>query len=102
MSSFVQVSGLKPGQKYLYRVCAENAAGVSDPAEQLGPLLADDPHGTKLKPFLILSIDLYRFSYQKHKNQQIRFILQETKHSLNSDKIKNIFCCLSQLVLPWT
>uniref|UniRef100_A0A3B5A7L2 Immunoglobulin I-set domain protein n=1 Tax=Stegastes partitus TaxID=144197 RepID=A0A3B5A7L2_9TELE len=33
--------------KYLYRVCAENAAGVSDPAEQLGPLLADDPHGTR-------------------------------------------------------
>lgn len=43
----LQVSGLKPGQKYLYRVCAENAAGVSDPAEQLGPLLADDPHGEK-------------------------------------------------------
>ncbi len=42
-----QVSGLKPGQKYLYRVCAENAAGVSDPAEQVGPLLADDPHGTR-------------------------------------------------------
>lgn len=39
------MSGLKPGQKYFYRVCAENAAGVSDPAEQLGPLLADDPHG---------------------------------------------------------
>lgn len=39
------MSGLKPAQKYLYRVCAENAAGVSDPAQQLGPLLADDPHG---------------------------------------------------------
>ncbi|XP_010778431.1 titin-like, partial [Notothenia coriiceps] len=39
-----RVSGLKPGQKYLYRVSAENAAGLSDPAEQLGPLLADDPH----------------------------------------------------------
>lgn len=42
----LQVSGLKPGQKYLYRVCAENAAGVSDPAKQVGPLLADDPHST--------------------------------------------------------
>lgn len=45
LSAKLKVSGLKPGQKYLYRVCAENAAGVSDPAEQLGPLLADDPHG---------------------------------------------------------
>lgn len=41
------MSGLRPTQKYLYRVCAENAAGVSDPAQQLGPLLADDPHGTQ-------------------------------------------------------
>lgn len=41
----LQVSGLKLGQKYLYRVSAENAAGVSDPAAQVGPLLADDPHG---------------------------------------------------------
>lgn len=39
------MSGLKFGQKYLYRVSAENAAGVSDPAETLGPLMADDPHG---------------------------------------------------------
>lgn len=43
----LQVSGLKPAQKYLYRVRAENAAGVSDPAEQVGPLLADDPHGMR-------------------------------------------------------
>lgn len=41
------MSGLRAAQKYLYRVCAENAAGVSDPAQQLGPLLADDPHGTQ-------------------------------------------------------
>lgn len=40
------MSGLKFGQKYYYRVSAENAAGISDPAEQIGPLLADDPHGT--------------------------------------------------------
>lgn len=46
-SCLLQVSGLKPAQKYLYRVCAENAAGVSDPAEQVGPLLADDPHGMR-------------------------------------------------------
>lgn len=44
------MSGLKPAQKYLYRVCAENAAGVSVPAQQLGPLLADDPHGTRHQP----------------------------------------------------
>ncbi|KAL4593458.1 titin-like, partial [Arapaima gigas] len=41
---FNLVTGLKHGQKYLYRVSAENAAGVSDPAEQIGPLMADDPH----------------------------------------------------------
>ncbi len=46
--SYIKVSGLKFGQKYHYRVCAENAAGVSDPADAIGPLLADDPHG---KPF---------------------------------------------------
>lgn len=34
--------------KYHYRVCAENAAGVSDPADKLGPLLADDCHGVLL------------------------------------------------------
>lgn len=43
--SYIKVSGLKFGQKYHYRVCAENAAGVSDPADALGPLFADDPHG---------------------------------------------------------
>lgn len=30
------------GNKYLYRVSAENEAGVSDPSEILGPLTADD------------------------------------------------------------
>uniref|UniRef100_A0A8C1GY53 Titin n=1 Tax=Cyprinus carpio TaxID=7962 RepID=A0A8C1GY53_CYPCA len=43
------VSGLKFGQKYHYRVCAENAAGISDPADAIGPLLADDPHGNGFK-----------------------------------------------------
>lgn len=47
-TSYIKVSGLKFGQKYHYRVCAENAAGISDPADAIGPLLADDPHG---KPF---------------------------------------------------
>lgn len=44
-SPLLQVSGLKYGNKYNYRVFAENAAGVSDPSNLIGPLLADDPHG---------------------------------------------------------
>uniref|UniRef100_A0A8U8C7U8 Uncharacterized protein n=1 Tax=Geospiza parvula TaxID=87175 RepID=A0A8U8C7U8_GEOPR len=36
------VTGLKQGSSYYYRVSAENAAGVSDPAEAIGPLTADD------------------------------------------------------------
>lgn len=43
---FPQISGLKYGKKYNYRVMAENAAGVSDPSNTLGPMLADDTHGT--------------------------------------------------------
>ena len=43
------MSGLKYGTKYNYRVFAENAAGVSDPSNVNGPLLADDPHGEKNK-----------------------------------------------------
>lgn len=39
------MSGLKYGTKYNYRVFAENAAGLSDPSNTVGPLLADDPHG---------------------------------------------------------
>ncbi|CAG5962790.1 unnamed protein product, partial [Menidia menidia] len=38
------VSGLKYGTKYNYKVFAENAAGVSDPSNIIGPLLADDMH----------------------------------------------------------
>lgn len=38
------MSGLKYGAKYNYKVFAENAAGVSDPSNIVGPLLADDPH----------------------------------------------------------
>lgn len=45
ISFFLQVSGLKYGTKYNYRVFAENAAGLSDPSNTIGPLLADDPHG---------------------------------------------------------
>lgn len=41
----VQVSGLKYGTKYNYRVFAENAAGISDPSNIIGPLLADNTHG---------------------------------------------------------
>lgn len=41
------MSGLKYGNKYNYRVFAENAAGVSEPSNIIGPLLADDPHGEK-------------------------------------------------------
>lgn len=44
--SCFQVTGLQKGNKYLYRVSAENAAGVSDPSEILGPLTADDAAGT--------------------------------------------------------
>lgn len=40
----LQMSGLKHGKLYNYRVFAENAAGVSDPSNVLGPILADDPH----------------------------------------------------------
>lgn len=43
--SVFQVSGLKYGTKYNYRVFAENAAGISKPTNIIGPLLADDPHG---------------------------------------------------------
>ena len=39
------MSGLKYGTSYNYRVFAENAAGVSDPSNIIGPLLADDLHG---------------------------------------------------------
>lgn len=44
VTCFFQVTGLKYGSKYNYRVFAENAAGVSDPSNIIGPLLADDPH----------------------------------------------------------
>lgn len=47
----LQVSGLKYGAKYNYRVFAENAAGVSDPSNIIGPLLADDTHGEKDNAF---------------------------------------------------
>lgn len=40
-----QVSGLKYGAKYNYRLFAENAAGVSEPSNVIGPMLADDLHG---------------------------------------------------------
>lgn len=43
--SLLQVTGLQKGDKYLYRVSAENEAGVSDPSEILGPLTADDAFG---------------------------------------------------------
>lgn len=36
---------MQKGNKYLYRVSAENEAGVSDPSEILGPLTADDADG---------------------------------------------------------
>lgn len=45
MLTFIpQISGLKFGAKYSYRVLAENAAGQSDPSNIVGPVLADDPH----------------------------------------------------------
>lgn len=46
------MSGLKFGTKYNYRVFAENAAGVSDPSNTIGPLLADDTHGETDDSFL--------------------------------------------------
>lgn len=42
------MTGLTPLAKYYYRVSAENAAGISDPAEAIGPLTADDPHGKQI------------------------------------------------------
>jgi len=39
------VSGLRYGTTYNYKVFAENAAGLSDPSNIIGPLLADDTHG---------------------------------------------------------
>lgn len=45
INSSFQVTGLQKGNKYLYRVSAENEAGVSDPSEILGPLTADDAFG---------------------------------------------------------
>uniref|UniRef100_A0A3B5RET8 Uncharacterized protein n=1 Tax=Xiphophorus maculatus TaxID=8083 RepID=A0A3B5RET8_XIPMA len=48
-----QVSGLKYGTKYNYRVFAENAAGVSEPSNVIGPLLADDPHLIVPQPLTI-------------------------------------------------
>ena len=45
-----QVTGLKYGAKYNYRVFAENAAGISDPSNIIGPLLVDDIHGQNHRP----------------------------------------------------
>lgn len=44
---FLQVSGLQYGTYYNYRAFAENAAGISDPSNVIGPLLADDPHSER-------------------------------------------------------
>lgn len=67
-----QVSGLKYGTKYNYRVFAENAAGLSKPTNVIGPLLADDPHGENCpvgavnpsEPYLI---PLEIFSFISHR-----------------------------------
>ena len=40
------MSGLKYGKLYNYKVFAENAAGLSEPSNVIGPVLADDPHCT--------------------------------------------------------
>lgn len=55
-SLFLKVTGLKPQQKYFFRVRAENAAGVSEPADQVGPLLADDPHGNHLHRIFTVTV----------------------------------------------
>lgn len=52
---FFQVAGLIYGAKYNYRVFAENAAGISNPSNIIGPLLADDAHGQKPSLTLALS-----------------------------------------------
>lgn len=64
-----QVCGLKYGAKYNYRVFAENAAGISEPSNIIGPLLADDPHGeTNFDLFFVSApvkcIDLARTNKQ--------------------------------------
>ena len=62
-----QVTGLKYGTKYNYRVFAENAAGLSDPSNTIGPLLADDVHGQNhcLHLFIFRTQELYEFKSTK-------------------------------------
>lgn len=65
------MSGLKYGAKYNYRVFAENAAGISEPSNIIGPLLADDPHGeTIFDPFFCLSSSkIYSFGTNNPKRK---------------------------------
>ncbi|VDL91668.1 unnamed protein product [Schistocephalus solidus] len=46
----VVVSGLKPGESYLFRVFAENAAGTSSPLEMSKPVLAVSPYSPPSAP----------------------------------------------------
>ncbi|XP_061151134.1 myomesin 1a (skelemin) isoform X1 [Syngnathus typhle] len=46
-STFMKVSGLQAATSYVFRVRAQNLAGVGNPSEVLGPILAESRPGTK-------------------------------------------------------
>ncbi|XP_077415653.1 myomesin 1a (skelemin) isoform X2 [Vanacampus margaritifer] len=46
-SAFMKVSGLQDATSYVFRVRAQNLAGVGDPSAVLGPILAETRPGTK-------------------------------------------------------
>ncbi|XP_019751873.1 myomesin 1a (skelemin) isoform X2 [Hippocampus comes] len=46
-STFMKVSGLRAATSYVFRVRAQNLAGVGNPSAVLGPILAETPPGTK-------------------------------------------------------
>ncbi|XP_061694500.1 myomesin 1a (skelemin) isoform X2 [Syngnathoides biaculeatus] len=46
-STFMKVSGLQAATSYVFRVRAQNLAGVGNPSAVLGPILAESPPGTR-------------------------------------------------------
>uniref|UniRef100_A0A8C9X855 Myomesin 1a (skelemin) n=1 Tax=Sander lucioperca TaxID=283035 RepID=A0A8C9X855_SANLU len=95
---YMKVTGLKAGTSYVFRVRAQNLAGVGKPSAVLGPILAQTHPGTKFTLLLLFQacVQMQKFFLFPHTLLSPHVLIPRSRAIFNSPSLEDlgIFSCV--------